>query len=73
MIAHYFFIFQCLKTVLGASAWYRTMDEVQRSYSLVTDLEAGTNYEIRVVIFKGRHRYYSNSKTIATTAFGEQK
>ncbi|XP_053377486.1 neuroglian-like isoform X2 [Mercenaria mercenaria] len=50
----------------GASAWQKSLDAVQRNYMVLTDLESGTDYEIRVVVFDGLHRKYSELKVIAT-------
>ncbi|KAK7486747.1 hypothetical protein BaRGS_00022031, partial [Batillaria attramentaria] len=49
-----------------AAVWLRTIDEVLSSWKNITDLEAGTTYEIRVVATNGGVRRASHIEEVTT-------
>lgn len=40
------------------------------NYKVITNLEKGTYYEVRVVAYDGFHRMYSGIEEVGTVGFG---
>ncbi|KAH3827853.1 neuroglian-like isoform X2 [Dreissena polymorpha] len=53
----------------GSADWMRSTDEVMLNHKVITDLERGTYYEVRVVAFDGLYRASSETKVVGTVGF----
>lgn len=58
-------------SILGASAWQQTTDEVLTNYKVITNLEKGTYYDVRVVAYDGFNRMRSEVQSVGTNGFGK--
>ncbi|KAH3827857.1 hypothetical protein DPMN_129800 [Dreissena polymorpha] len=53
----------------GSTAWMRSTDEVMLNHKVITDLERGTYYEVRVVALDNLYRANSETKVVRTFGF----
>ncbi|KAH3820533.1 hypothetical protein DPMN_122277, partial [Dreissena polymorpha] len=57
----------------GWAEWEQTTDEVITNFKVISNLEKGTYYDVRVVAFDGFTRQYGEIKNIGTDGFAKAK